>query len=382
VAHTDILTQRGLSVALVHDWLTVPAGSEDVFREICAMYPGTVFTSQWDRERVKFIEGMDVRTSFVQHMPLALKKHYLYAPFLPRAYRGFETNEFDVILSDSHSFAHGVRKKSGGLHINYYHTPARSLWTPEIDPRATSGHLAPLKRAIAARLKTLDLESSKNPDVILANSRTTAARIRKFYEREVDAVIYPPVDTGKWLDTPREADDLGYLVFGRLIGYKRVDLAIEAAKQMGVKLQIVGSGPLEKELKAQAAGCSNITFHGRLPDAELKQVMSLCRALLFPGYEDFGIVPVEAMAAGLPVVAYGVGGAGETVMPECGTLFYEQSVSELVEAMRSLDSKSIDERFLRNHALQFDRARFQREYSEIVERAVEERLAPVKAYLA
>src|SRR5687768_7962537 len=145
------MNPQDLQFALVHDWLTAPGGSEDVFREICRLFPGVVFTSQYDPARIRFLEGMEVRKSFVQRMPLALKKHYIYAPLLPRVYRGFDLSQFDVVLSDSHSFAHGVRKRPDALHINYYHTPARSLWVPEIDDRATGF----LRSRIARRLKPL-----------------------------------------------------------------------------------------------------------------------------------------------------------------------------------------------------------------------------------
>ncbi|MEZ0325786.1 MAG: glycosyltransferase [Fimbriimonas sp.] len=377
--NANLAQKLGLDVALVHDWLTVPAGSEDVFKEVCNLYPGDVFTSQWDKERVTFIEHLPVHTSYVQDLPLALTKHYLYAPLLPSVYRSFPTDEFDLILSDSHSFAHAVPKRPGGLHINYYHTPARSLWMPEIDDRATSGKLAVLKRAVARQLKKLDLEASRNPDVIFANSNTTADRIERFYGRKVNAVIYPPVDTAKWSDVKRQSEDLGFLVFGRLIGYKRVDLAIEACKQSGDWLQIVGSGPLENELKAQAEGYDNIVFHGRLPDAELKDLMAQCRALLFPGYEDFGIVPVEAMAAGLPVIAYAAGGASETVLPECGALFREQTVDALLAAMDDLDTSKCEPAALSRHASAYDRTVFRKRYQRFVDEAIEQHFSIVRS---
>ena len=356
-----------LRIALVHDWLTVPAGSEEVFEQMCSLFPGTVFTSQWDASRVKFISHLEVRTSFVQRLPFALRKHYLYAPLLPRVYERFDLSSFDLVLSDSHSFAHGVRKAPHALHINYYHTPARSLWVPEIDPRASKTWL---HRLIARRLRRLDLVASKRPDVLLANSLTTADRIRKFYGREA-SVIYPPVHVARWLDVPRVSSEEGFLYWGRLIDYKRVDVAIEAVRQTGDKLHIVGSGPLDSKLRAQAGGLSNVVFHGRLGDQALKDLMSRCRAVLFPAYEDFGIVPVEAMAAGLPVIAYGEGGAKETVTPEFGVQMPSQTAEAMVSAIEELASREFDPEKLREHAKRFDVEAFRSKYAEAVRAAVD-----------
>jgi glycosyltransferase involved in cell wall biosynthesis len=367
VARTD---RRELRFALVHDWLTVPGGSEDVLREVCDLYPGVVFTSQWDRSRIRFLKDREVRTSAIQSLPWALSRHYLYAPVLPGVYRNFRLDEFDVVLSDSHSFAHGVRQRPGALHVCYYHTPARSLWVPEVDDRATSGPLAPLKRLIAQRLRRLDLAASRNPDVLIANSETTAERIRRFYGREVERVIYPPVDTQKWADVGHESDAMGLLYWGRLVRYKRVDLLIEAVRRTGDRLQIVGAGPSEEALKAQAAGMPNVTFHGRLSDADLKVLMAQCRAFAFPAYEDFGIVAVEAMAAGMPVVCYGVGGAAESVTPEFGVRFGVQTADAVVEAIRLLGTKEFDPAATRAHAARFDVSRFRREYRETVDAAI------------
>jgi glycosyltransferase involved in cell wall biosynthesis len=357
-----------VKVALVHDWLTVPAGSEEVFAEICRMFPGTVFASQIDVRRCKFLEGLDIRPSIVQRLPWALKRHYMYAPLLPYVYARMNLTGYDLILSDSHSFAHGVRKRPDALHINYYHTPARSLWIPEIDPRASK---TALHRAIANHLKKMDLVASKRPDVLLANSKTTAARIEKFYGREVFRVVYPPVHTSNWSDVRRESEEEDLLYWGRLIDYKRVDVAIEAARMTGRKLNIVGSGPLERKLKDQAAGLPNVVFHGRLPDEQLKALMARCRAVVFPAYEDFGIVPVEAMAAGLPVAAYGEGGAAETVTPQVGAQFKEQTPQALVRALEELDRRTFDPATLRAHAAQFDIENFRSGYRRAVEEALE-----------
>jgi glycosyltransferase involved in cell wall biosynthesis len=309
----------------------------------------------------------------VQKLPLALKKHYIYAPLLAGVYRRFDLREFDVVLSDSHSFAHGVQRSPKGLHICYYHTPARSLWVPEIDRRASGGLIKPL---IAKRLKVLDLAASKRPDILLANSRTTAARIEKFYGRRVAEVIYPPVETAKFLKIERKDDHAGLLCWGRLIPYKRVDLAIGAAKKLGMKLNIVGSGPMEASLRSQAGEDPLIEFHGRLSDEALHDLMAHSRAVIFPGYEDFGIVPVEALAAGLPVVAFGEGGATETVLPQFGSLFKHQTVDSLAEAILKLDNVEFDVDAARAHAMTFDASRFRERYRAVVEASIKAHFTP------
>jgi len=362
------MTTPKLRLALAHDWLTVPGGSEDVFREIVGMFPGVVFTSQFDETRIRFLAGVEVRTSFVQQLPFALSKHYLYAPILADVYAAMDLHGFDLILSDSHSFAHGVRKDPGALHICYYHTPARSIWVPEVDNRASGGWL---KKKIAERIRRLDLVAASGVDIAFANSKTTAQRVERFYRRPVEKIIYPPVDVEKWLQTPRLDTSEGFLYWGRLIPYKRVDLAIEAAKTLGVRLNIVGAGPSENALRALAEGCENIQFHGRLSDQALMQLMSRSKALIFPCYEDFGIVPVEAMAAGLPVIAFGVGGASETVLPEFGVQFFEQEVPNLAAAMEEFDSKTFVTEHLREHALKFSAERFRQEYRSAVTEAIE-----------
>lgn len=358
----------GRSIALVHDWLTVPGGSEDVFEEICKLFPGTVFTSQWDRRRMSFLEGREVRTSWVQRLPWALTNHYIYAPLLAFVYPRFNLEEFDVVVSDSHSFAHGVRKRRGAVHINYYHTPARSLWLPEIDGRASGL----FRNLVAGYLKKLDLKASRNPDVVFANSQTTAARVKRYYGREVRDVIHPPVATARFLDVSRKADDEGFLIWGRLIPYKRVDLAIEAAKRMGFKLNVVGTGTSERRLRDLANGEGNIVFHGRIPDDRLKVLMSRSRAVIFPSYEDFGLVPVEAMAAGLPVVAFGKGGACETLTEETSVLFTEQTPEALCGAVEELSGRAFDVSMLRARAALFDVEVFRRKFGLAVEEAVAE----------
>lgn len=358
-------------IALVHDWLTVPGGAEEVLREIYDLFPGTIFCTQFDKQRFPYLESADVRTTWLQHLPGSLKKHYAYAPLMPLAMSRLDLSGFDLVLSDSHSFAHFAHKQRDALHICYYHTPARSLWVPEIDGRASSSLS---RRLLAKPLKRADLKASRNPDVCLANSKTTAERIRKFYGREVQHVVYPPVDTLKWAEVRRAGSTGGLICWGRLVPYKRIDLAIEAAKLADEKLHIVGDGPDRADLERSVAGDNRIRFHGRLPDADLAELLSSCRAAVFPGYEDFGIVPVEAMSAGVPVIAYGAGGVSESVTKELGTLFGQQTPESLADAIVASRELQPSPENLREQASKFDRKVFREQYSNAVSAAWEAHL--------
>jgi glycosyltransferase involved in cell wall biosynthesis len=358
-----------MRVALVHDWLVNPGGSEEVFREILRLYPGVVFSSQANRAKFSWLEGVEVRTSYVQRLPWSMTKQWIYSPLVTYVYPSFNLSEFDLVLSDSHSFAHGVVKRPDAVHVNYYHTPARSLWSPEIDSRAQGF----LKQRMAGWLKKRDLVFSTRPDVIFSNSKTTAERIRRSYGRTVDRVIYPPVNTDRFLKIERKSEEEGYLMWGRLVAYKRFDLAIDTAKELGFRLNIVGNGPLREELEKRASGAANIRFHGRLPDAALEELMSRSKAVLFPCYEDFGIVPVEAMAAGLPVVAYAQGGAAETVTSEFGVQMQHLTVTELARAIGDLERRDFAEAGLRQHSQDFDVEVFRSAYRAGVEEALSNR---------
>lgn len=366
----ELAESTGLRFALVHDWMAVAGGAEATFCQICDMFPGPVYTSQINADVFPWLEGREIHTSFVQNLPLALRRHYLYAPVMPSVYRNFDLSDADVVLTDSHSFAHHCRPRADAIHVCYYHTTARSLWTPEIDDRARAGRMAWARRMMAPGLKRLDFEASRHPQYIIANSKTTADRIRKHYGREPDEVIYPPVETDKWADVRREDCNEGLLHWGRLVSYKRIDLAIEAARITGIKLNIVGSGPMEPALKEQARGLDNVRFHGRLPDAELKRLMSCCWGVIFPGYEDFGLVPVEAMACGLPVIAYSHGGASETVSKDGGILVDRQTPDAFAQGIRTMQDMDFDHRVLRAKARLYDVRVFRERYGEAIQNAI------------
>ena len=356
-------------VAIVNDWLTVHGGAEDVLQAVHQMFPtAPIYAAQFNDERIGWLKGRDVRTHWVNKLPLSKTKHYIYAPILADVYRSFNIDPFDLVITLSHTFAHNTKPHPEAVNFCYYHSPARSLWFPEIDNRAGSGFL---RQRVVNRLKRLDKIASKNHTSAVANSWTTAHRLEKVYGRTVERIIYPAVDVDKWMDTPRNADSEGYTMWSRLIPYKKFDLAIAAAKLGGVKLNIVGSGPYEPTLKQLAEGAANITFHGRLPDDDLKTLLSQSRGVLFPAYEDFGIVPIEAMAAGLPVVVFDKGGASETVTEEYGEQITEQTPEQIVSAIQRLENRHFDPEKLKAHASGFSVARFQQEFLTSIEHAIE-----------
>lgn len=355
-------------MCIVHDWMTVMGGAEEVLKVIHGLLPVPIHVAQYNAQKLKWAQSADVRPHWISNLPLSKTKHYVYAPVLADVYRSFDLSEYDVVVSVSHTFAHHARARQDAAHFGYYHTVARSLWVPEIDGRVGESFL---RRKIADRLRRLDLEAAKNFTYVTANSRTAGARVEKFYKRPLDSVLYPCVNTEKWRDTPRLSDDEGYVMWSRLIPYKKFDLAIEAAKQAGFKLHIVGSGPFEPQLKSMAAGYNNIIFEGRLPDEDLKSLLSRAKGVLFPAYEDFGIVPVEAMAAGLPVVVFNQGGAAETVTPEFGEHISAQTPDELVDAVARLEKKTFDPEALKAHAEKFSEERFRGELLDGIEAAIE-----------
>lgn len=356
-------------LAIVTDWLTVPGGAEEVTRTLHQALPNApILAAQYNPAKFPWLSDADVRTSWLSRMPLCKTKHYLYAPILADVYRAMDVREFDFVLAFSHTFAHNIRPREDAVMFAYYCTVARSLWVPEIDGRAGDGWL---RQQIVNRLKRLDLEAAARPTYVTAISHTGAARVEKFYKRPIDAVIYPAVDVEKWMETPRVSEREGFTMWSRLIPYKKFDLAIEAAKLGGFKLNIVGSGPDEARLKEMAAGTANVVFHGRLADDQLSSLLSESQGVLFPAYEDFGIVPIEAMAAGLPVVVFQEGGAAETVTEEFGEQIPTQTPQELADAVRRLQSRDFDAEKLRQRAFEFRYDRFKKELMHHLEQAAD-----------
>jgi glycosyltransferase involved in cell wall biosynthesis len=352
--------------AVVHDWLTVPGGSEQVVLELLRLLPGAdVFTSVYDPGPwATALRGHAVHPSYLDRIPGARVHYPKLLPLMNRAFESFDLRGLDLVVSSSHSCAKNVLTGPETLHVCYCHTPMRHAWDPGMlagEPLGPAGRLA--ARAFLPRLRRQDLAGASRPDVYVANSRHVAARIRKHYRREA-VVIHPPVDVERHLSRPRRQDDY-YVVLGRIVPYKRVELAVAACAKLRRRVKVVGSGRALEA--ARAAAGPDAEFLGHLPDAQVDAVLSGARALLFTGEEDFGIVPVEAQAAGVPVVAYGVGGARDSVIPGVtGTFHGEQSVESVASAILELEDMRLDEQRIRANARRFGRERFRAEITALL----------------
>lgn len=370
--HTPPPESRQLKVALVHDYLNQYGGAERVLEELHTLFPDApVYTSMyWPEKMSPTIRGLDVRTSFMQRLPFVTRNHQPFLLLYPLAFESFDFSNFDVVISNSSAFCKGVVTPPGTLHISYCLTPMRWVWNYHayVD-RERLGMLARMVLPAAiSQLRAWDVATAQNVDRFLAISRTVAARIRKYYRRD-STVIYPPVNCDAFQLPASRVDDY-YLIVSRLIPYKRIDLAVDAFTRLGIPLKIVGSGGRDLPALRARAG-RNIEFVGRVSDAELKELYARCRALVFPGEEDFGIAPLEANASGRPVVAYAGGGALDTVVDGCtGVLFEHQDVDCLIGAVRRAEALAWDSDELREHARLFDRQVFRERLLEFVGESV------------
>jgi glycosyltransferase involved in cell wall biosynthesis len=360
-----------MKIAIVHDWLTGMRGGEKCLEVFCELFPrATLFTLVHRKGALSpAIESMEIRTSFIQKLPGALTLHQRYLPLFPRAIESLDLSEFDFVLSTSHCVAKGAIPRHDATHVCYCHTPMRYVWDFYDDyfrgPSAGLGARVVMP-VVAPWLRRWDVRTSSRVDQFVANSRNVAERIRRLYDRDAH-VIYPPVDTERFTpaparesaqSTPRGAG--GYLVVSKLVPYKHVEIAVEAANALAAPLRVIGDGPERARLEAIAG--PSVSFEGWVDDATLAEAYRGARALLFPGIEDFGIVPLEAQACGTPVIAFGAGGSLETVRDgETGVLFTPQSAAALVKAMQRLDALDLDPAVARAWACRFSRERFREE---------------------
>ncbi len=346
-----------MKVAIVHYWLVGMRGGEKVLEELCALYPeADIFTLVADRRKLSpALLGHKITTSFLQKLG-GVKAYQKLLPLMPMALESFDLTGYDLVISSEAGPAKGIVPAPDALHICYCHSPMRYIWDLYPQYRARAGGLAKLAMALTAPwLRTWDVTTAARVDHFIANSQFVADRIAKYYRREA-TIIHPPVDTARFevADAPGDV----YLCFGQITPYKKVEIAIEAFTRLGKRLIVAGSGATPA--MRRAAG-PTIEFLGTVDNATLTRLLSQCRALVFPGLEDFGIVPLEAMASGRPVIAYGRGGALETVIDgHTGYLFAEQTAEALMAAVERMEAShgDFDPQALRAFAEGFDRTVF------------------------
>ena len=340
-------TQSEGRVAIVHDWMTGMRGGEAILDSICSLFPkADLYTLLWTDKQMSpsILNGRKVETSYLQglmKLPSMAKGYRKLLPIFPHAISSFDLSGYDLILSNTHCVAKGVRTRKDAVHVSYVSTPMRYVWDMFDDYFGAGKTNLPtqiLAKLVRKPLQHWDEGSNDRIDALMANSRFVQKRIHDFWHRE-SVVVHPFVYLDRF---PLKEEKVGnyYLLVSALAPYKRVDLAIEAFRRLGLPLIIVGRGQDEAKLRAMAA--PNIQFLGGLSNESIAELYRKCKAFLFPGLEDFGITPLEAMACGRPVIAYGRGGLLDTVTEKTGVFFPEQNVESLMEAVKKMESGEVN----------------------------------------
>ncbi|WP_232510133.1 glycosyltransferase [Paenibacillus crassostreae] len=345
---------RDLKVAIVHDYLNQMGGAERVVAVFHKMFPDApIYTTIVDRNKLlPELQDADIKTTWMQRIPGILKKFKMFFWLYPFAVRSMNVKGYDLILSSSSAYAKGVRKGRGSIHICYCHTPMRFAWNYEayMESVQVPNNVKKLAKCFIRPLQTWDRNNSKHVDRLIANSTIVKERIKQCYEMNAP-IIFPPVEISRFNAIEGEPEDY-FLVVSRLVSYKRIDLAVEACTQLGQRLLVVGDGPDRQRLERLAG--DTVTFLGRRSDEEVVRYMQHCKALIFPGIEDFGITPLEVNACGRPIIAYCVGGALDTVVDEqTGLFFEEQSVSSLMATIDQFNQYQWNSERIRQHAEKF-----------------------------
>lgn len=360
-------------VAIVYDWLTNMGGAEKLLLSLHKAYPDApIYTSVFDPEQCKPFAKLDVRTTYLQHLPKFLRRrHQLFPVLRAHAFRKLNLSDYDIIISSASAEAKAVRARPGATHICYCHTPTRYYWShyEEYKKEPGFGPLNPIIRLIlppfVAWMRKLDLQAIATVDYFIANSTAVATRIKKYYSRG-SSVIHPPVDISRFTKLDITKPRTHYIVVGRQIPYKRIDLAVAACTQLGLPLKVYGSGSEHKRLVAMAG--PTVTFIEGASDVEIAKAFTHSRGYIFPAQEDFGMVQLEALAAGCPVIAYAADGALDVnTEGETGTYFADQTVESLTDTLQRFERMKFDVKKLQNHAKSFSEERFIAEIKSFVE---------------
>jgi glycosyltransferase involved in cell wall biosynthesis len=339
-----------MKVALVHDYLTQLGGAERVFELLCRFFPqADVYSSIYDSKNTIDLQNHSIGTTFLQNIPGSKKSFRLLAPLYYPAFRRLDLQKYDLIISSSSSFAKGVRKRPGAVHICFCHNVTRFLWNTRtyLEEYGRYKKLSFLIKPILKSMRKQDLKYAREPDLYIANSTTVAQRINQIYKRKALVVNYP-INTSKFVFAEEKEDY--YLISSRMISYKRLDIAIETFNWLGLPLIIIGDGPERKRL--QAMSLDNIKFLGYVKDEWRTQLMAKAKAVIVTALEDYGLVPVEANASGTPVIAYGAGGALDTqISGKTGILFGHQTPDSLQQAIQQAESQQWNYGEIREHAV-------------------------------
>lgn len=366
-----------MKVAIIQDWLTSYGGAEKCIEALCEIWPkADIYTLIFrpDVFRGSVISRHKVVTSFVQRLPWSATKFRHYFMLYPYAVEQFDLRDYEVVISFSAAFSHGVLTDPDQVHICYKHTPMRYAWSGYqeylADPHIRRSWKRLLVKLILHQMRKWDFAAAQRPDVMLANSNEVKRRIWKYYRREAQ-VVHPPIEIPAEATCEHQPRDDYFVTVGRMVPYKRTDLIVKAFTRVGDKrLVVVGDGPELTHLKKMAKGVSNVEILGFVDESRKIELLGRARAFVFAAHEDFGIAPVESQACGTPVIAYGKGGALETVVDkETGVFFTEQSVEGLLQGIAMFEQveQTLDQTAIREHARRFSKEIFQRRFKQIVE---------------
>lgn len=366
-----------MKVAIVHDWLTSYGGAETFVELLLRIYPDAdIYTLVYDRKRIgSHFQNNRIFTSPLQKIPFAPKIYTKLLAFMPKAFESFDFSGYDLVICSSSCCAKGVITPPSVPQIAYIHTPMRYAWDLFFEYQKRSNAVTRhFMNKWMSSIRLWDYVSSQRIDVLVANSHYIARRIKKYWNRDAQ-VIYSPVNIRRFYPADVPHEDF-YVAFSRLVPYKRIDLAVQACRTLGRKLVVIGGGPEEKSLKKLAGGSPDITFTGRVSDDVLRDYLQRCRALIFCAEEDFGLVPLETQACGRPVIAFGKGGACETVEGgRTGVFFNSQTPESVTGAIKQFeqldDSGTFDSSYIAGHARTFSEERFIEEFKAAAAKAAE-----------
>jgi glycosyltransferase involved in cell wall biosynthesis len=363
------MSLQNLKIALVCDWLTTPGGAERVIKAMHDIFPNApIYTALYNPKKVRGFENADVRTSYLQKIPFAKNHHQMLLPWMPEVFESMNLDEYDIVISSSHSCAKGIVTKPTTLHICYCHSPMRYAWDNHhayVNEYEMNPIMKKIGRTILHNIRMWDRLAAERVDAYCTNSHFVQKRIQKYYRKVAD-VIHPPVDTKKFNIERGEKEY--YLAIGRLTSYKKFNIIVEAFNALEKPLIIAGTGVEEKKLRAKAK--KNITFIGHVPESEIAHLYAGAKALIFPQIEDFGITPLESMASGRPVIAFKEGGALETVKEGVTGLFFkEQNAVGIVQAVHEFERsyKEFSPEKIREHAMKFSLDTFKEKFLSYTE---------------